>query len=94
MDFLNSLLPTIEHFHILGYWIVFFAALLETVVGIGLFLPGSTIILIMGTLAGKGYLDVGDLIWFAFIGAILGDNLNYYLGKNMACVCFKKEYHF
>ena len=81
MEFLNSILPAIEHSHILGYWIVLFAALLETIVGIGLVLPGSTIILIMGTLAGKGYLNLDDLIWFAVIGAILGDNANYYLGK-------------
>ena len=81
MDLLNSLLPTIEHFYIFGYWLAFFAALLETMIGVGLVFPGSTIVLIMGTLAAKGYLDVGDLIWFAVIGAIIGDNFNYYLGR-------------
>lgn len=81
MDLLNLLLPTVEHFNILGYWIVILAALLETAIGIGLLLPGSTIILIMGAFAAKGYFDVGDLIWFAVIGAVLGDNINYYLGR-------------
>jgi undecaprenyl-diphosphatase len=63
-----------------GYWIAFFAALLETTIGIGLILPGSTIILILGALSARGYLDVGDLIWFSVLGAMIGDNVNYYLG--------------
>ncbi|MFH1829004.1 MAG: hypothetical protein ABH824_07120 [Nanoarchaeota archaeon] len=62
-----------EHFHIIGYWIALLAALLETTIGVGLFLPGSTIILFMGALAAKGYFDLGDLLWFAAIGAIVGD---------------------
>lgn len=81
MDYLNFLLPTIEHFYVLGYWIAFFAALLETTIGFGLLLPGSSIILFMGVLAGNGYFDVRVLILFAIVGAILGDNLNYYFGK-------------
>ena len=80
IDLINNILPSIEHFRIGGYWIAFFAALLETTIGIGLILPGSTIILFLGALSARGYLDVGDLIWFAVLGAIIGDNVNFYLG--------------
>jgi membrane protein DedA with SNARE-associated domain/membrane-associated phospholipid phosphatase len=80
-DLINQILPSIAHFRIVGYWIAFFAALLETTVGIGLVLPGSTIILSLGALSAVGYLDTGDLIWFSVSGAIIGDNLNYYLGR-------------
>lgn len=80
IDLINNILPSIEHFRIGGYWIAFFAALLETTIGIGLILPGSTIILILGALSARGYLDVGDLIWFSVLGAIIGDNVSYYLG--------------
>lgn len=75
------MLPAIEHFGVGGYWLAFFTALLETMIGIGLILPGSTIILFLGALAARGYLDIGDLIWFSVLGAILGDNVNYYLGR-------------
>jgi len=64
-----------------SYWIAFFAALLETTIGLGLILPGSTIILFLGALSSRGYLEVGNLIWFSVLGAIIGDNINYLLGR-------------
>lgn len=93
-DLINHLLPSIEHFHIVGYWVAFFAALLETTVGIGLILPGSTIILFLGALSARGYLDTGDLLWFAILGAILGDNTNYYLGRRYGSKWLKKDFWF
>ncbi|NIA09373.1 MAG: hypothetical protein GWP10_06510 [Nitrospiraceae bacterium] len=94
MNFIQSLLPTIGHLHVLGYWIALLAALLETTIGIGLLIPGSTIILFMGALAAKGYFDLGDLIWFAAIGAIIGDNINYFIGKKYGTKIFKKGFWF
>jgi len=76
-----AILPSIEHFHLLGYWVGFLAALLETAFGVGLLLPGSTLLLLLGALAAGGYLDFGDLLWFAVVGAVLGDNVNYWLGQ-------------
>ena len=78
---IDVILPAIQHVQMLGYWVAFFAALLETTIGIGLILPGSTLILFLGALSGRGYFDFGDLLWFAVIGAVLGDNVNYYVGK-------------
>lgn len=83
MDFIYSLLPQIEHFHTIGYWIVFLATLLETLIGIGLIIPGSIIILLMGALSARGYFDIGGIIWFAVIGATIGDNINYLIGKKI-----------
>ncbi|MEJ2040589.1 MAG: DedA family protein, partial [Desulfosarcinaceae bacterium] len=80
-DFLNSILPQLAHFRMGIYWIGFIAAFLETVVGIGFILPGSTVVLFLGALSARGYLDVGDLVWFCILGAVIGDNLNYFLGK-------------
>ena len=93
-DMLHHLLPAIAHFRVAAYWIAFFAALLETTVGIGLILPGSTLILFLGAFSASGYLDVGDLIWFAVMGAIIGDNLNYYLGKKYGAKWLRKGFWF
>jgi undecaprenyl-diphosphatase len=81
MDIIGNLLPDPAHFYVTGYWIAFFAALVETTIGIGLIIPGSTIILILGALSARGSFDAYDLIWFAATGAILGDNINYYWGR-------------
>lgn len=75
-----------------GYWIAFFAALFETTIGIGLILPGSTIILLLGAVSARGYLDVGDLIWFAVLGAIIGDNINYSIGKKYGAKWLKNGF--
>jgi len=91
---INFLLPSIEHIHFGGYWLAFFAAFLETTVGIGILLPGSTIILLLGALSSRGHLDTGDLIWFAVSGAILGDNINYHLGKRYGAKWIEKGFWF
>jgi len=76
----NSVLPSIEHFQLLGYWVAFFAAFLETALVVGLLLPGSTLLLLLGALSAAGHLDFAGVLWFAVAGAILGDNLNFWLG--------------
>jgi undecaprenyl-diphosphatase len=81
MDFVNYLLPEIEHFQFLGYWVVLLVSLLESLAFVGLVVPGSTFIAFIGALSAEGYLDLGDLIWFATMGAILGDGISYLLGK-------------
>ncbi len=94
IDLINSLLPSIEHFSVEGYWIALLVALLETTVGVGMLLPGTTIILILGALASSGYLDIVDLIWFSLVGAVLGDNLNYYLGRKYGARWLKGGFWF
>ena len=63
------------------YGVVFLAAFMETTLGLGLIIPGSTIILIFGAIATNESFSVWLIIPIAALGAILGDNLNYYLGR-------------
>ena len=94
MNFIQSILPAIEHFHMAGYWLALLAAFFETTIGVGLLIPGSFIVLLMGSLAAQNYFDLGDLIWFAAIGAILGDNINYYIGKKFGTKIFANGFWF
>ncbi len=80
MEFLNSFLPTIQNFELFGYWIVLFISLAESLLFIGLIIPGTLLVGLFGFFAAQGYLDIGDLILFSAIGAILGDGISYYLG--------------
>ncbi len=64
--------------HDWGYGVVFGAMLLENA---GLPLPGETITLLGGYAAGSGHLDVFGVMAAAAGGAILGDNLGYWVGR-------------
>ncbi len=96
----HHLLPSIEQFSYLGYWLAFFAAFAETALVIGLLVPGSSFLLLLGAVASTGQLDFSALLWFAIAGAVLGDNLNFWLGKRYGQrwkhngVWFMKPEHF
>ncbi len=84
MELFNALLPKLEHLGLWGYWIVLLVALLESLAFVGLFIPGTTVVIIVGFLATHGIFDIGDLLWFVAIGGILGDGISFYLGKHSA----------
>lgn len=60
-----------------GYWAVFFGVLLENM---GIPIPGETVTLVGGFLAGSDELNVWYVLGAATAGAILGDSGGYLLG--------------
>jgi membrane protein DedA with SNARE-associated domain/membrane-associated phospholipid phosphatase len=70
--------------------IAFGAAFLETVIGVGFLFPGSTLLLLMGVMAGRGVFDLQTLLVFAFLGALAGDNVNFYLGRRYGVALIQK----
>jgi len=77
----NFLLPTLQNLDYFGYWLTLIAAFVESLAFVGILMPGSVLIMLMGFLAARGFFDFGDLIFFAAAGAILGDGLGFYLGR-------------
>ena len=61
-----------------GYGVIFVAMLLENA---GLPLPGETVTLLGGYAAGSGQLQVAGVLGAAAAGAMLGDNLGYWVGR-------------
>jgi membrane protein DedA with SNARE-associated domain len=61
-----------------GYGVIFVAMLLENA---GLPLPGETVTLLGGYAAGSGQLHVLGVMAAAATGAILGDNIGYWVGR-------------
>ncbi len=61
-----------------GYWVVFVGMVLENA---GLPLPGETLTLLAGYAAGSGQLNLGGVMAAAAGGAVLGDNLGYWVGR-------------
>jgi len=63
-----------------GFSIVFLVAFFESLVLIGILLPGIVILFGVGTLIGLGMLELIPIWVAATIGAFLGDSLSYFLG--------------
>jgi membrane protein DedA with SNARE-associated domain len=61
-----------------GYGVVFLAMLLENA---GLPLPGETVTLLGGYAAGSGHLNGLGVMAAAATGAMLGDNIGYWVGR-------------
>ncbi|MDY6937159.1 MAG: DedA family protein [Cyanobacteriota bacterium] len=61
-----------------GYWVVFLGISLENA---GIPLPGETITLVGGYLAGSGELNYWLVLACTTSGAILGDNFGYWIGR-------------
>lgn len=67
-----------------GFWtyaILFAIVFLETGIVIFPFLPGDSLLFVAGALAGNGMLNIEILLISLSIAAILGDTLNYWVGR-------------
>jgi membrane protein DedA with SNARE-associated domain len=64
-----------------GYVVVFTATLLENSIGAGVIVPGETLVIIGGVYAGLGDLWVPGVAAVAIIGAVIGDNIGYWIGR-------------
>jgi len=72
---MDRILSLIEHY---GYLVIFFGVLLEST---GVPLPGETILLASGVLVQQGHLDLEDAIVFGILGAVIGDQIGYWVGR-------------
>ncbi|GFE71080.1 DedA family protein [Chroococcus sp. FPU101] len=61
-----------------GYWAVFIGIALENT---GIPIPGETITIIGGFLAGSGELNYWFVLLSAILGAVVGDNFGYWIGR-------------
>lgn len=64
-----------------GPIILFLSGFIESIVLVGLYFPGSTIILLGATLAGAGIISLPTVVTWTTLGILLAYSLNYYLGK-------------
>ncbi len=81
MPDINLLLGLLTKFSWLGNWLFFVLAFIESAPLVGMFIPGATLVTIGGFLSSQGYLHAWDIVFFATLGAILGDFFSYSLGR-------------
>ncbi|MCK5648811.1 MAG: DedA family protein [Gammaproteobacteria bacterium] len=81
MEFFNSIDFTeiIKQSQYTGL-VVFLIAFLETLLLVGFFFPGSMALVAIGGLIATGHLDLWPTLFWAFAGAVTGDNLSFWIG--------------
>lgn len=94
-DFLLHLDEYLAHlidlFGPLTYVILFAIIFAETGLVVAPFLPGDSLLFVVGTLAGGGYLHLWIAYFSLLLAAILGDTLNYWIGSIAGQKIFARE---
>lgn len=76
------------------YLILFLIIFVETGVVVMPFLPGDSLLFAVGAIAANGTLDLLTILVLLFAAAVLGDTLNYFIGKKVGPAAFKRDYRF
>lgn len=74
-QFFDWIIPFVQQH---GYWMVGMVLLVENM---GIPVPGELILITAGLVAFEGQLDIQAIAIWAILGAIVGDNLGYLLGR-------------
>ncbi len=83
MDFLTDLQPFFNWLQANPAWagvMVFIVAMAESLLVIGMLVPGAFIMLSFGALIGTGFLGLWETLLWAFLGAVVGDAISFWIG--------------
>src|ERR1035437_284771 len=65
------------------YVILFMVIFIETGLVVMPFLPGDSLLFMAGFFSKTGYLNIAYILGLLFLAAVMGDNLNYFIGRNI-----------
>ncbi len=77
-----------------GFWtylLVFIVVFCETGLVVTPFLPGDSLLFALGAFAARGSLSVAALLALLASAAIVGDNVNYWIGRKVGPKVFHRE---
>lgn len=78
----------IGHYGVWTYAIVALVVFCETGLVVTPFLPGDSLLFALGALAARGDLQLGWMMAILFVAVLLGDNVNYWLGRRLGPALF------
>lgn len=104
MEIIHTLIDYLVHFefyldyvvtnyHSWTYLLLFLIIFIETGFIVMPFLPGDSLLFVVGAIAARGSLDYWSISGTLVVAAILGDNTNYMVGKFLGPRIFSKENH-
>ncbi len=91
LHFDEHLANIIAFFGPFTYVILFLIVFAETGLVVTPFLPGDSLLFVVGTLAGGGFLNIWIAYFSLLIAAILGDTVNYWIGHHIGPKVFSRE---
>ena len=82
MLYINDLLAFIANHPAIAYGVVFLVSLSESLALVGLVVPGTLIMFGVGAIIATGSLKLWPVLLLAFIGAVCGDGISFWLGHH------------
>lgn len=87
----QHLFALVAEYGTLLYLILFLVVFCETGLVVTPFLPGDSLLFAAGTVAGAGHLNYGITLIVLLAAAIIGDAVNYNIGRYMGPTIFSRE---
>lgn len=81
----------IQQYGMLTYLILFLIIFMETGLVVTPFLPGDSMLFAAGAIAAMGDINIFNLLIVVYIAAVLGDTVNYHIGKKLGNKILEKE---
>jgi len=81
----------IEQFGQWSYFFLFLIVFCETGLVVTPFLPGDSLLFAIGAFASKGDFKIEFIAPILVFAALIGDNVNYFVGKKLGSALFTKE---
>lgn len=81
-----------SHYGTAIYSVLFLIIFIETGLVFMPFLPGDSLLFAAGLFAHKGQLEITYIILLLFVAAVLGDNINYWVGRKIGLNVLKVKF--
>ena len=94
LSILKSLLADVNKLGFFSYLIIFLVTFFESAAFTGFVLPGETFVVFVGFLSARRYLGLKYTLASVALGAILGDNAGYLIGKKLGRRYFREHSRF
>ena len=80
LSFFDAVTAWLEHHQMWLGPVIALVSCVESLVAVGIVIPGVAMLFALGAIAGTGILPVWAVLAWAFVGAVIGDGLSYWLG--------------
>ena len=87
----KHLVEIVDQYQVWSYGILFLIIFCETGLVVTPFLPGDSLLFAAGAIASKGAIDPNLLALLLFIAAVIGDAVNYAVGRTIGPKVFEKK---